>query len=199
MSDGTAPDSSLTRRGRPCEIERGEPLGGAPWLRNEVRRAATCWLGFGPWGTRELGSTARGTCRESQHETRTSSKRLADRDERVGMGRKPDATRPGGRALDLATMPDAMRVADPTKSFGMDDEQSARESRTGETLNKKRCARGPSSLRSKGLTKWSSAASVASPLQRRVRRSYRLKTKWARRFCARASSLWPGENGRSLP
>ena len=43
------------------------------------------------------------------------------------MGRKPDATRPAGRAVDLATMPDAMRVADPTKSFGMDDEQSARE------------------------------------------------------------------------
>ena len=58
------------------------------------------------------------------------------------MGRKPDATRPAGRAVDLATMPDAMRVADPTKSFGMDDEQGrAREQDRRDVEQEAMCSR----------------------------------------------------------
>ena len=31
-----------------------QALGGAPWLRMNVRRAATCWLEIGPWGARDM-------------------------------------------------------------------------------------------------------------------------------------------------
>ena len=78
-------------------IVRAGALGGASWLRNEVRRAATCWLVFGPWGTPEPGSAARATCRRITHETRASSKRIAGANERGwdGAARIAPNTRPG--------------------------------------------------------------------------------------------------------
>ena len=69
-------------------IVRAGALGGASWLRNEVRRAATCWLVFGPWGTRKPGSTARGTFRSTTHATRTSSMRLLAQRNAVGAGQQ---------------------------------------------------------------------------------------------------------------
>jgi len=44
MHEGGSVDLCLTRERRIVSDAEGQALGGAPWLQNDVRRAARCWL-----------------------------------------------------------------------------------------------------------------------------------------------------------
>ena len=167
MHDAGARLQCVTRERQVVPDAVSEASGGAPWLRNDVRRAATCWLPIRdrPWQRREHEpgrSLVAG--RRPRQDDNTNCEGAQKRDvplEEYRSRRK--GLRGGGRVKG----PDPRRRRKRRERGRHDRVTTLAATRATPTRQVGGTARSGGNR----LTKWSSAASVASPLQRRVRRA----------------------------
>ena len=165
MHDREGLDPCLTRGGRTVSDAMSSALGGAPWLRNDVRRAARCWL-----PTRDRPR------RRRQHGSGRCHLARRDRGKNVHMNcESATGLTCRRRSIDRGASGCAVSGARerPRPRRRRKRRERRRLDRTAElaTTRAAPAMQVGGTVRSGGnrLTKWSSAASVASPLQRRVR------------------------------